>query len=669
MSKKLTVDGREVSFTDERNLLEVIRKAGFDVPTLCYRSDLSIYGACRMCVVEIEGRGIQTSCTVPPEEGMKVTINTERTRRIRKVVIELLLKNHDRECTTCERSGSCDLQNLSNKLGVKQLRLGKREEFLPLDESNPSVVRDQNKCILCGACIRACKEIQGHGVLDFANRGSNTIVTPAFKKDLSQVDCIYCGQCVAHCPTAALRIKSDIDRTWKEIHNKDKVVVAQIAPAVRAAVAQKFNLDPQKTVQLIAAALRRIGFDKVFDTSFSADLTIMEEGTEFVTKFTEKKNLPLFTSCCPAWVRFAEQKYPQYLSHLSTCRSPQQMFGSVIKELLPKELGTTKENIVSVSIMPCTAKKAEAVRPEFQTNNIQDVDIVLTTQELIKMIEEAGIDFAHIEAEEFDSPFGLFSGAGVIFGASGGVAEAAVRTAYELITKKKLEKVTIKEARGINTLKEIILNIEGQEVKIAIVNTLIEAEKLIERLNKGEVYYDMVEVMACPGGCVGGAGQPQLRDCCSRSGIQDRADDLYEIDVALPIHKSHENEDIKKLYKEWLEKPNSHSAHKLLHTHYKNRKRINSEGLSFGKNSEHALMNIEICIGSCCYKNGSYKLMDKLNELIQKQNLQDKVNMTAVFCFENCSSGPNIKINGEFIEVKPENAEEIFNKYILAKVK
>lgn len=667
--KVLYVDGQEVEYTDEKNILEVIRKAGIEVPTFCYRPDLTLYGACRMCVVEIEGRGIQASCTMPPEPGLKIRVNTERTRRIRKISLELLLANHDRECTTCEKSNNCDLQDLANKYGIKEVRFGKREEMVPVDTSNPSVTRDPNKCILCGACVRACKEIQGKGVLDFANRGSKTVVTPAFEKNMADVDCVYCGQCVAVCPTGALRIKSDIETAWNAIVNDKKTVVAQIAPAVRVAVGEAFGLPAgQDTIKLITAALRKIGFDKVFDTSFAADMTIMEEATEFVTRFTKKEKLPLFTSCCPAWVRYAEQSHPELLNNLSTCKSPQQMFGAIMKSYLTKEYNIAPEDMVVVSIMPCTAKKAEAVREEFANDNVQDIDIVLTSQEIIKMIKEAGLDLKALKPEEMDAPFGLFTGAGVIFGSSGGVAEAAVRTAYEMVTGKKLEKFSITEARGAKTLKELELDIEGTKVRIAIVNTLSEAENLIQRVEKGEVSYDMIEVMACPAGCVGGGGQPS--SCKNRQIKIDRSKGLYQADVELPIHKSHENPDVQTLYKKWLEKPNSELAHHILHTHYQNRKKFEAGEIEVNKTLNENATNVSVCISNSCYLKGSAELLDYFMQEIKDRNLEEKINLKGTFCFENCGKGPNMAVNGELIsEVTPDRAKEVFEKHILPKVK
>lgn len=569
--KTLFIDGKEVEFTDEPNLLEVIRKAGMNVPTFCYRPDLTAFGACRMCVVEIEGRGIQTSCTMPPEPGLKIQLNTERTRRIRKTVLELLLAHHDRECTTCEKSGHCELQKYSEEYGIRDIKFPtlKKEDFLPLDTSNPSLVRDPNKCILCGACVRACQEFQGHAVLGFANRGSKTLVQPMAGRDLAKTDCIFCGQCQAVCPTGALTIVSDVDNVWKEVVNRDKKVVAQIAPSIRVALGELFGLEPgENSIGRITAALRRIGFDLVFDTNFAADLTIMEEASEFIERLKSGENLPIFTSCCPAWVKYVEQSRPEFIKNLSTCKSPQSMMSPVLKELLPKYFeGYTRDNIVVVSIMPCTAKKIENKRKQLKTAGVLDTDYVLTTKELGRMINEAGIDFKSLEPEAEDSPFGEYSGAGTIFGASGGVAEAAARTAYEFVTGEELTDVNITPMRGTqNRSKTMELDLKGTKVVIRIVSTIVEAEKALKEIEDGTANFQMLEVMACPGGCVNGGGQPySFNDTTIK---QKRAAGLYKEDAGLKLRKSHENPDIKKLYAEFLGKPGSHQAHDLLHTTY-----------------------------------------------------------------------------------------------------
>ena len=568
--KSLFIDGREVEFTDEPNLLEVIRKAGMNVPTFCYRPDLTSFGACRMCVVEVEGRGIQSSCTMPPENGLKIHLNTERTRRIRKTVLELLLANHDKKCLTCERSGNCELQQYAQEYGITDIRFPdkKLEDYLPIDDSSPSLVRDPNKCILCGACVRACSEFQGHSVLGFANRGSKTVVQPMAGRPLGQVDCVNCGQCAAVCPTGALTIKNETDKVWAEITNPNKTVVVQMAPATRVALGEMFGLHAgENTIGLMNAALRRIGFNLVFDTNFSADLTIMEEATEFLERLKSGKNLPLFTSCCPAWVKYLEDQHPEMLPHLSTCKSPMSMLSPVLVDLVPKYFNIEHENLVVVAIMPCTAKKYECKRPEMYRDGRPDTDYVLTTQELGKMIKAAGIDFKSLTPEPNDSPFGEYSGAGTIFGASGGVAEAAARTAYEFATGEVLNDVDIKPMRGTtNRSRSVELDVKGTRLVVRVVSTLVEAEKAIREIKDGRADFQLLEVMACPGGCVNGGGQP--RSCDNSLTKQERAQGLYKEDEKLPVRKSHMNTSIQKLYQEYLEHPNSHKAHEILHTVY-----------------------------------------------------------------------------------------------------
>ena len=569
-NKTLFIDGMEVEFSDEPNLLEVIRKAGLNVPTFCYRPDLTSFGACRMCVVEIEGRGIQSSCTMPPEAGLKIHLNTDRVRKIRKTVLELLLANHKCECLTCDKSGNCELQKYAMEYGITDIRFPKleKEDYLPVDDYNPSIVRDPSKCILCGACVRACSEFQGHSVLGFVNRGSNTRIEPMNGRFLSQVDCVFCGQCQAVCPTGALTIKSSIDAVWEKINDSTKKVVVQIAPSVRVALGEEFNLEPgENTIGKIYAAARRLGFNLIFDTNFSADLTIMEEANEFVQRLTKGEKLPLFTSCCPAWVRYLETQHPELLSHLSTCKSPQGMLSPVLKEFLPKYYeGYKKEDIVVVSIMPCTAKKYEAIREQL----INQTDFVLTTKEFAKMIKAAGIDFRKLKEEEANSPFGQYTGAATIFGASGGVAEAAVRTAYNMVTGEELSNVDIKTLRGVDAksrTKDLVVDIKGTSVKVRVVSTLKEAEKSLKEIKAGISDFHILEVMACPGGCVNGGGQPIS---CSDSSIKEkRAEGLYEEDRNLEFRRSHQNPDIIKLYNECLGgKPGSEIAHHLLHTTY-----------------------------------------------------------------------------------------------------
>lgn len=571
--KTLFIDGKEVEFTDEPNLLEVIRKAGMNVPTFCYRPDLTSFGACRMCVVEVEGRGIQSSCTMPPEAGLKIHLNTEKTRRIRKTVLELLLANHDRNCLTCEKSGNCELQKYAEEYGIRNIRYPDKEleDYLPIDDSSPSIVRDPNKCILCGACVRACSEFQGHAVLGFANRGSKTLVQPMNGRPLGQVDCVNCGQCAAVCPTGALTIKSDIEQVWKEITNPEKKVVVQMAPATRVAIGEMFGLEPGvNSIGEMNAALRKIGFDLIFDTNFGADLTIMEEATEFLSRLKSGENLPIFTSCCPAWIKYLETEHPDMLHHLSSCKSPMSMLSPVLKTLVPEHFGISRDNMVVVAIMPCTAKKYECKRPELTTNGKPDTDYVLTTQELGRMIKEAGINFNALDTEAPDSPFGEYTGAGTIFGASGGVAEAAARTAYEFATSEPLNDVDIKQMRGTsNRSRDIELDLKGTKLIIRVVSTLREAEKSLKEIKEGKAKFQMLEVMACPGGCINGGGQP--RSCDDSKIKEERAQGLYKEDSELQYRKSHFNPSIRKLYNEYLEEPNSHKAHELLHTIYTNK--------------------------------------------------------------------------------------------------
>lgn len=571
--KTLFIDGKEVEFTDEPNLLEVIRKAGMNVPTFCYRPDLTSFGACRMCVVEVEGRGIQSSCTMPPEAGLKIHLNTEKTRRIRKTVLELLLANHDRNCLTCEKSGNCELQKYAEEYGIRNIRYPDKEleDYLPIDDSSPSIVRDPNKCILCGACVRACSEFQGHAVLGFANRGSKTLVQPMNGRPLGQVDCVNCGQCAAVCPTGALTIKSDIEQVWKEITNPEKKVVVQMAPATRVAIGEMFGLEPGvNSIGKMNAALRKIGFDLIFDTNFGADLTIMEEATEFLSRLKSGENLPMFTSCCPAWIKYLETEHPDMLHHLSSCKSPMSMLSPVLKTLVPEHFGISRDNMVVVAIMPCTAKKYECKRPELTTNGKPDTDYVLTTQELGRMIKEAGINFNALDTEAPDSPFGEYTGAGTIFGASGGVAEAAARTAYEFATSEPLNDVDIKQMRGTsNRSRDIELDLKGTKLIIRVVSTLREAEKSLKEIKEGKAKFQMLEVMACPGGCINGGGQP--RSCDDSKIKEERAQGLYKEDSELQYRKSHFNPSIRKLYNEYLEEPNSHKAHELLHTIYTNK--------------------------------------------------------------------------------------------------
>lgn len=647
MKKTLEINGKTVEFNGEKNLLEVIRKENIELPTFCYHSELSIYGACRLCVVEIEGRGIQASCSITPEPGMKVRTNTEQLRNLRKIFIELLLASYNHDCPTCSKNNNCKLQDLAYKLGVREIRFKRSLQNLPIDNSSFALTRDPNKCILCGDCVRACEEIQGIGAIDFAYRGAKAIVSPAFGKGLSHIDCVDCGQCSRVCPTGAIVPKSEIKEVWQAIEDKTKVVIAQIAPAVRVAIGEEFGYKPGTIVtgQLIAA-MKMLGFDKVFDSSFTADLTVIEESNEFIKRKSENGTLPLFTSCCPAWVKYVEQYYPEYLHNLSSCRSPQQMFGSIAKKILPDLLGKNREDIVVVSIMPCTAKKVEARRPEFAQDGIRDVDYVLTTQELATMIKQAGIKFENLSPEAFDLPLGFKTGAGVLFGNSGGVSEAVLRYTYEKLSGKTLDNVDFKEVRGFDSVREATININGENINLCVIHGLKNAKNVLKQIRNGSKQYDLIEVMACPGGCIGGAGQPVHYDEETR---KDRAKGIYDCDKMLQLHKSQENPYVADLYKNILKEPNSDLAHNLLHTHYKSRKRI-KEGAMDLISSEDSKLQISVCVGTNCFIKGSQEILKKLLNYVEQNNLTDVVDVKANFCMENCDEGPSVTIGEKLIK-------------------
>jgi len=658
----ITVDGIRVELDGEKNLLEIVRKAGIDLPTFCYHSELSVYGACRMCICEIDGRGLQATCSTPPEPGMVIRTNTEKTMRIRRMALELLLANHHGNCQTCEKNTNCRLQSLAERLGVKDVRFNNGSLVETVDISNRSLVRDPNKCILCGDCVRMCKEVQGIGVLDFVGRGSGVKVSPAFCKSLNEVECVYCGQCATCCPTGALTVKSDVDEVWKAIYDPDKVVVAQIAPAVRTAVGESFGvLDGELSMGKTAAAMRRVGFNRIYDTSFTADLTTIEEGTEFLKRVEKGEKLPQFTSCCPAWVKFAEQFYPEFVPNLSSCKSPQQMFGSLAKEYLPEELEVKKENLVVVSIMPCTAKKFEAGRPEFAREGIKDVDYVLTTQELVKMINQGGVLFGQLPPESLDMPFGFKTGAGVIFGATGGVTEAVLRLAT-MREGQPNRNYEFHDVRGFEGVKEIEAVINGETIRAAVVNGLANTRELLEKIKSGEAKYDIVEVMSCRGGCIGGGGQPLPNDMPAR---KRRKDAIYDCDRVQTLHNAADNPFVQEAYRKWLKTPNSAVAHKLLHTGYKHRRRLTGEVIDVQEGAAHEKVEVSVCIGTCCYTSGSYDTMRKLMDLAESRGLGDRIDFKAAFCFENCDKGPNVEVNGCLHGgVTPEKAESLFSKVI-----
>ena len=557
----ITINGKKYTFTDEKNVLTIIRKAGIDLPTLCYHSDLSTFGACRLCTVENDRGQCFASCSEEPRDGMVIYTHTERLRRHRKLIIELLLAAHCRDCTTCMKSGECILQDLAHKMGVREVRFEDYKEFRPIDYSSPSIVRDPNKCILCGNCVRVCSEIQGVGVLGFAHRGTDAEVIPAFNKKLSQTHCVSCGQCRVYCPTGALTIRTHLDEVYEALGDPNVRVVAQIAPAVRVAVGDAFGLpNGTNAMGKVVAALHSMGFDEVFDTSYTADLTVMEESAEFLDRVKNGGKLPLLTSCCPAWVKFVDNEFPEMKENVSTCRSPQGMFSAVIKEYYRDPAHAKGKKTFVVSIMPCTAKKMEAKRPNSFTKGEQDTDIVLTTTELTRMIKNFGIAFDKIEPEACDMPFGLSSGGGVIFGVTGGVTEAVLRRLAEDHDPATMNAIAECGIRGEEGIKEATIPYHGMDVKICVVSGLANARKVMEQVKSGEKEYHLIEVMACRRGCIMGGGQPIPAGPRHKAA---RAAGLYKADKDRIIRKSDENPLMDVFYNGYFKG----KAHELLHNH------------------------------------------------------------------------------------------------------
>lgn len=579
----VTINGVAVSVPKDYTVLLAAKDAGVDIPTLCYLKGVNEIAACRVCVVEADINGVPmrnlpASCVLQVQEGMNVKTNTAKVRKAVRKNVELILANHNRECLTCFRNGTCELQKLCEQLGIKDVPYTGATRKKVLDDLSYSIVRDSSKCILCGRCISTCRDVQGIGVLDFTKRGFNTEVAPAFDYSMKDVDCIYCGQCINACPVAALREKNYIEKVWEAIEDPEKFVIVQTAPAVRASLGEEFGLPVGTPVTgKMVTALKRMGFDKVFDTNFTADLTIMEEGTELLNRVTKGGVLPMITSCSPGWIRFCEINYPDFLDNLSTCKSPQQMLGALVKTYYAEKFKIDPKNIVSVSVMPCISKKTEATRPEMGRDGMQDIDIVLTTRELGDMIKQARLNFLSLEDGEPDSILGDYSGAAVIFGNTGGVMEAALRTVADILTGENLKAIEYKDVRGLEGVKEtsVTLPVGGvpTEVKVAVAHGTANAAKVLDAIRAGEKDFHFIEVMACPGGCVHGGGQSHV-SAKARLDVNPkecRANALYSEDERQVIRKSHDNPEVKALYEDYLKEPNGELSHHLLHTHYHKR--------------------------------------------------------------------------------------------------
>ena len=568
----LKIDGKKVCVPEGTTILDAAKQAGIDIPTLCFLKDINEVGDCRMCIVEVEGRrGFATSCIQTVEEGMVVHTHTPNVLEARHMILDLIISNHSKDCLTCTRSGNCELQDLAIKFNVLDIEFqGERTEH-KIDDKSPSIVRDFNKCILCRRCVATCKNVQNIGAIDCIERGFESCISTTYDHSLNDVNCTFCGQCIESCPTGALHEKENINDVWAKLKDPDTYVVVQTAPSVRVALGEEFGMEIGTNVTgKMVSALKHLGFDKVFDTNTGADFTIMEEATEFVKRFKENDNLPMTTSCCPGWVRFAEMEYPENLPHLSSCKSPHQMFGAIIKSYYAEKNNIDPSKIYVVSVMPCIAKKYESKREEMEVDGKRDIDSVITTRELARMIKQANIEFDKLEDETFDSPMGEATGAAAIFGVTGGVMEAALRTAYELITGKELEKLEFEEIRGAKGIKKATVKIGDKDVKVAVAHGLGNARRIMEEIKNGTADYSFVEVMACPGGCIMGGGQPikssKIRMTVDVAGK--RAEAMYSIDERSTIRKSHENPVLKQIYKDYIGKPGEHRAHELFHTHY-----------------------------------------------------------------------------------------------------
>ena len=575
----LTIDGIEVKVKAGTTILQAARQAGIDIPTLCFLKDINEVGDCRMCIVKVEGmRGFVTSCIQKVSEGMVVTTNSEDLIEARRVILDLIISNHNMDCLTCIRNGNCELQDLAKRFNVRKVEYEGEKVKEKIDEVSPSIVRDMSKCILCRRCVAACKNVQNIGAIACTNRGFESCIATAYDKSLNEVNCTFCGQCIEACPVGALHEKETIDYVWEKLQDPEYTVIVQTAPAVRVAIGEEFGMEiGTNACGKMVTALRRLGFDKVFDTNTGADFTIMEEANEFIERFTKNENIPMITSCSPGWIKYIEMNYPNLLPHLSTCKSPHEMFGALIKSYYAQKEGLDPKKIYVVSVMPCVAKKFERQRDELKNDEMFNVDNVITTRELARMIKQANLDFVNLEETEFDAPMGEATGAAAIFGTTGGVMEAALRTAQDTLTGEDLEKINFEDVRGPEGIKKATVNIAGKEIKVVVASGLKNAQIILDEINEGKADYQFVEIMACPGGCVVGGGQP-IKSSKIRSNVDVRAlraNALYTIDEKATLRKSHENPVVKKIYEEFLGKPGSEKAEELLHTHYVERKKYN----------------------------------------------------------------------------------------------
>ncbi len=572
----INVDNKPYSVEEEQTVMQALDTLGFHIPRLCYHPKLSIEGACRVCIVEVEGLpNFVTSCTYPVTEGMKIRTNTHQIRRARRDIVELILDNHPEDCHTCEREGNCELQRLANSVGIKKRHFEGEKKVYEKDLSSPAIIRDPNKCILCGRCERLCREIQGVAAIDYTHRGFQSVIMTAFDMPLRDSVCTTCGQCINVCPTAALSERNYTQELFEELSDEKKLKIVQFAPAVRATIGEAFGLGPGQDMEKeLVAALRRLGFDVVFDTQFGADLTIMEESAELLERLTNGGVLPMITSCSAGWIKYLEQFYPEMIPHLSTCKSPMSMLGAIIKSYYAKKRGVKPEDILSVAVMPCTAKKSEVEREELKVDGRKTTDIVVTTREIAWMLKSAGIDFLNIKGEEFDHLLGFSSGAATVFGVTGGVMEAALRTAYELYVGETLVDIEFSQLRGFKGIREASVKIGDKDVRVAVAHGLGDAHALLELVKKEPAKYQFIEIMACPGGCIGGGGQPYVGPNfvpLDEELLAKRAGGLYDLDRKKTIRRSYENPKIQRLYKEFLGRPLSPASHKLLHTHYKDK--------------------------------------------------------------------------------------------------